>query len=328
MNFLIGIILTMFFKSRFADKTSEVSRKILRSERIKKDFRSLMLILVMALSLSACGSLFGMPATPTAIVPTQTPVPPTATPPPSAATVNGEYITLVEFQAELARYQSAQTALGKTVADEEASKTVLEDLIAQVLFSQAARDAGFELTESALQSRIDALAAQVGSVEALSKWQSDHGYDDASFHLALKRSAESAWMRDKIIADVPNTAEQVHIRQILAYNLGKAQAALDQLKGGADFDELAALSDPVTRGELGWVPRGYLLDSKADEAVFALQAGATSDIIETQAGFHIFKVLERGDHPLSPDALLTMQELALQNWLAEKRAQSDIVLAP
>ena len=58
------------------------------------------------------------------------------------------------------------------------------------------------------------------------------------------------------------------------------------------------LYDPITLGELGWVPRGYLLDPKADEAVFALQAGAYSDVIATDAGFHIFKALERGDHPL------------------------------
>jgi parvulin-like peptidyl-prolyl isomerase len=79
---------------------------------------------------------------------------------------------------------------------------------------------------------------------------------------------------------------------------------------------------------LGWVPRGYLLDAKADEAVFALQAGAYSDVIVTDAGFHIFKALERGDHLLTPDALLTVQELALKNWVAEQRAKSEIVLVP
>jgi parvulin-like peptidyl-prolyl isomerase len=76
------------------------------------------------------------------------------------------------------------------------------------------------------------------------------------------------------------------------------------------------------------VPRGYLLDAKADEAVFALQAGAYSDVIATDAGFHIFKAVERGEHSLSPDALLSVQELALQNWVSEKRAKSDVVLVP
>jgi peptidyl-prolyl cis-trans isomerase C len=284
-------------------------------------------ILFLALGLSACAS-FAPPSTPTPQLPTVTPVPPTATPPPSVATVEGEYITVAEFQAELARYKSAQTALGITVSDEEANKVVLEDMIAQVLLSQAAREANFNLTESDLQSRLDALAESVGGVEALSAWESSRGYDDASFKVALKRSAEAAWMRDKIIADVPTTTEQIHVRQILTYNEESARVALDELNAGTDFDEVAARYDPLTLGELGWVPRGYLLDAKADEAVFALQVGAYSDVIATDAGFHIFKAVERGEHPLTPDALLTIQELALKNWVVERRAKSEIVLVP
>lgn len=283
--------------------------------------------LLLTLGVSACAS-FGTSSTPTPSIPTPTPLPPTPTPPPSAAVVNGEYITIAEFEAELARYKAAQTALGNTVSEEEANRIVLEDLIAQVLLSQAAREENFEVTESDLQSRMDALVSQLGSADALTRWQSAHGYDDASFRLALKRSIEAAWMRDKIIADVPASVEQIHLRQILTYNEADAQAALQELNAGADFDELAALYDPVTRGELGWVPQGYLLDAGADEAVFALQAGEMSGIVATPAGFHIFKAVERGEHPLSPDALLTMQELALQEWLAARRAASDIILTP
>jgi len=288
---------------------------------------SIKLILILVLGLSACAS-FAPSSTPTPQLPTATPVPPTATPPPSVATVDGEYVTAVEFQAELARYKSAQTVLGITAADEDANKVVLEDLIAQFLLAQAAREANFNLTEPDLQLRLDALAESVGGAEALSAWQSAHGYDDASFKIALKRSAEAAWMRDKIIADVPTTVEQTHVRQILTYNEEDARAALEQLQAGADFDVLAAQYDPNASGELGWVPRGYLLDAKADEAVFALQVGAYSEVIATDAGFHIFKAVERGDHPLTPDALLTVQELALKNWVAEQRTKSEIVLVP
>jgi parvulin-like peptidyl-prolyl isomerase len=242
--------------------------------------------------------------------------------------VDGEYITIAEFQAELARYKLAQTSPGITVSEEEANKVVLEDLIAQVLLAQAAREANFNLTESDLRLRMDALAESIGGADALSAWQSAHGYDDVSFKIALKRSIEAAWMRDKIIADVPTTVEQIHVRQILTYNEEAARSALDQLNVGADFDELAAQYDTITFGELGWVPRGYLLDAKADEALFALQAGAYTDVIATDAGFHIFKAVERGEHPLTPDALITVQELALKNWVAEQRAKSDIVLVP
>lgn len=286
-----------------------------------------LLILFLAFGVSACSAV-APTSTPTPAPPTFTPIPPTPTPPPSAATVNGEYITIAEFEAELARYKLTQASLGITVSEEDANSIVLEDLIAQVLLSQAAGESGFTLTESDLQSRIDSLAESIGGAEALSAWQSAHGYDDASFRAALKRSAEAAWMRDKIIADVPASVEQIHLRQILTYNEGDARFALEQLQGGVNFDDLAAQYDPVTSGELGWVPRGYLLDTNAEEAVFALQTGQYSQIISTEAGFHIFKATERGEHPLSPDALLAVQELALKEWVTEQRAQSEIDLAP
>lgn len=303
----IGIILPMFFKKRFLN---------------------LILIGAAILGLSACASLATPPNTPTPAVPTSTPIPPTATPPPSVANVNGEYVTIAEFEAELARYKEAQAALGIAVTDEEANRIVLEDMIAQVLLAQSARAQNFEATDSELQARIAALESQIGGAEALAAWMSAHGYDQTSFHAALKRSVEAAWMRDKIVADTPKTTEQIHLRQILTYNAINAEAAYQQLGAGADFDELAALYDPVTLGELGWIPQGYLLDAKADAAVFALQAGQYSEVIATDAGFHIFKVIERGEHPLAPDALLAMQEQALKKWVEEKRASGNIVLAP
>ncbi|MBN8655203.1 MAG: peptidylprolyl isomerase [Anaerolineae bacterium] len=283
--------------------------------------------LFLAMGMTACAS-FGTPNTPTPSVPSATPEPPTPTPPPSAAVVNGEYITIAEFEAELARFKAAQTALGLTFTDEDANKAVLEDMVAQVLLSQAARKENFAVTEADLQLRIDALVSQLGSVDALTQWQSAHGYDDASFRVALKRSIEAAWMRDKIIAAVPTSTEQIHLRQILTYNEADAQTALQELSAGTDFDELAVRYDPVTGGELGWVPQGYLLDANADQAVFALQAGEVSGIVATEAGFHIFKAIERADHVLSPDALLAAQETALKQWLAEQREQGDIVFAP
>lgn len=285
-------------------------------------------ILTLALGLAACASVSSpTPAsTPTA---SSTPEPPTATPEPMALTVNGEGITRAEFNAELMRYTAAQTALGKTVDAATAASAVSEDLTAQILLAQAARAQGFTLDESALQARTDALAAQVGGVEVLSAWQQAHGYSEQAFRLALKRGAESAWMRDKIISGVPSTAEQVHVQQILLYNQATAQNFFNQLNGGADFNELAFRADPVTRGDLGWVPRGYLLDAQIETAAFALSAGQYSEVITTEVGFHIVRILERDpNRPLAPDALLTLQEQALRAWIEAQRAQASILFTP
>jgi peptidyl-prolyl cis-trans isomerase C len=144
----------------------------------------------------------------------------------------------------------------------------------------------------------------------------------------LKRAAEAALMRDKIIADVPGTMEQVHARQILLYNDADAQSVLAQLKAGAKFDDLAATVDPVTRGDLGWFPMGYLLDANIEAAAFALQPGQFSEVIQSAVGFHIITIVERGPHLLSPDALLVLQGRAVSDWVSQRRAQASIVTSP
>jgi parvulin-like peptidyl-prolyl isomerase len=264
--------------------------------------------------------------------PTVTPTPtsiPTITSIPLEVSVNGEGITVAEFEAELARYQQAQTALGNTVSLKIATQTVMEDLINTLLLAQGSAANSQAVDDAVVQSRIDALAAQIGGPAALTAWQSAHGYTEADFRSDLRRQMTAARMRDQIAASVPSTAEQVHVKQILLYNSDAAQQALGYLKAGWNFDDLAAQYDPVTKGELGWFPRGYLPESAIQQAAFALQAGQFSDVIQTQAGYHILFVVERDPaHPLSPDALLTLQERAIQDWLTQQRNESTILFAP
>lgn len=280
---------------------------------------------LLALGLTACASRPTPEPASSTPEPTFTPAPPTPTLEPMALSVNGEGIPLAEFEAEVQRYLAAQTALGKSADPQTAAQVVAEDFIAQLLLAQGARANGFSLDEAALQARLDALAAQAGGAEALSAWQQAHGYSDQAFRSALKRAAEAAWMRDKIVTSISSTAEQVHVQQILLYNRETAENFLLQLNGGANFDELALRADPLTRGDLGWVPRGYLLDPQIEDAAFRLEAGQYSGVIETPVGFHIVKVLERDpDRPLSPDAYLALQERTLKRWVEEQKQFAKI----
>ena len=284
---------------------------------------------LLALGLTACASDSTPEPVSSTPEPTFTPAPPTSTPEPMALTVNGEGIPVAEFEAEIQRYITAQAALGSTVDEAAARNLVSDDFIAQLLLAQGARANGFTLDDAALQARVDSLAAQVGGAGALSAWQTAHGYNEQAFRSALRRAAEAAWMRDKIVTSISSTAEQVHVRQILLYNQDTAQSFLLQLNGGADFDELALRADPLTRGDLGWVPRGYLLDPQIEEAAFRLEVGQYSDVIATDVGFHIVKVLARDPaRPLSPDAYLALQERTLKRWVEEQKQFADVVFAP
>ncbi len=57
--------------------------------------------------------------------------------------------------------------------------------------------------------------------------------------------------------------------------------------------------------------------------------GQYSGILQDETGFHILYLEERDPaRPLSPDALLVLQEKAVRDWLEQKRVESTILIAP
>ncbi|HKE34071.1 MAG TPA: peptidylprolyl isomerase [Candidatus Acidoferrum sp.] len=104
---------------------------------------------------------------------------------------------------------------------------------------------------------------------------------------------------------VPN---QVHVQHILFKTVGqtdalveetrkKAEDVLKQAKKGAKFDELAKKysEDPGSKdkgGDLGWIREGQTVP-EFEKSAFSMAPGQISDLVKTQYGFHIIKVLEK-----------------------------------
>jgi parvulin-like peptidyl-prolyl isomerase len=289
---------------------------------------------MIGLSISACGVIENI-ATPTATpfnspIPTitQTSIPPTATPIPMAAIVNGVGITMDEYEAELNRYLSA---FGTEIVTDQsgAGEIVLEDLIIQTLLAQAAEENGFTVSGEILQEKMENLVASIGGELSFENWLLDNGYTQQSFEKILVRSILGAWLRDEIIADIPEAAEQVHVRQFLFLDLDQADQVLRELDSGKDFATLAASYDQISEGDLGWFPKDFLPHPEIEEVAFNLAIGEYSPVIETSVGYHIIQVVEKDpNRRLSPEARLVWQETAIRDWVAQKREQSDIVIFP
>jgi peptidyl-prolyl cis-trans isomerase C len=243
------------------------------------------------------------------------------TPVPLAVEVNGEGISLEVVQAEIARFQMAVGTGLATYTQED----VLNDLIDQVLLAQAANEQGFLIDEAMLEARIRELGR---SQQALNAWMMDFGYSEEAFRQTMKRSIAAAWMRDQIIADVPERVEQVHARQILLYNSTEAEIVYDQLESGTEFGTLAAQYDPITLGDLGWFPRGYLNVPELDEVLFSLAPGSYSGVIQTSIGYHVLQVVEKDpNRQLTAETKRVVQVQALADWLLTRRNQSEIIIS-
>jgi len=287
----------------------------------KKKFLTIAL-LIMIFLLSSCS-----PGQESVSIETANPTPTEA---PLAARINDEGISLAEYEAEIKRYQSGLEQLGEQYDPELAKQEVMDDLIAQTLFAQAAVAQNYSVNEADLQGKIEQYAETAGGQDALQTWMAENFYDPDSFRVAVSRDMAVIWLRNYLIAQVPQNTEQIHARQILVKNENEAIGIQRQLEVGTSFKSLAFSYDPLTGGELGWFPRGYLLQPEVENIAFSLQAGQYSGIIATIYGFHIVEVMEVDpQHPLSKDAQLFMQHQALEDWLNTQIGQSTIeILIP
>ena len=106
--------------------------------------------------------------------------------------------------------------------------------------------------------------------------------------------------------EVPN---RVHAEHILFTTVGKTDAEVAEIKKkaedvlaqarkkGANFEDLAKKysEDPGSKtkgGDLGWLLQGQTV-AEFEKAAFSLPKGEISDLIKTQYGFHIIKVLDK-----------------------------------
>src|SRR5579863_1910519 len=100
---------------------------------------------------------------------------------------------------------------------------------------------------------------------------------------------------------------RVHVEHILFKTIGKTDAeiaeirqkaedVLKQAKKGANFEDLAKKysEDDATKpkgGDLDWIVEGQTVP-EFQQAAFSLPKGSISDLVKTQYGFHIIKVID------------------------------------
>jgi peptidyl-prolyl cis-trans isomerase D len=128
------------------------------------------------------------------------------------------------------------------------------------------------------------------------------------------------------------TPEQVRASHILLKTEGKDDAAvkakaedvLKQARGGADFAELAKKfsedeASAKNGGDLDYFGRGRMVP-EFDQTVFAMQPGQISDLVKTQYGYHIIKLVDK-----KTATTRSLQEVRQQlvDQLSYERAQAQ-----
>jgi len=295
----------------------------------KKNYLFSILVLTGILFTHGCNVATPVP-TATPIPPTETPLPPSPTPLPMAIKVNSSGILLSDYEEELKRFDAAMATLGKTYTAEDRRERVLDELIGSELLYQEAVKNGYVLSDEDLNTRIGELVTSAGGEAGFNTWLQNNGYTVDSFRRSLIRNLGAAWQRDQIIKALPEAVEQIHARQIFFSREEGAAIARQKVDNGADFSVLAIEADPVTKGDLGWFPRGYLLQPEVEEAAFQLQPGQVSQVVKSSIGYHLVQLIERDPaKKLDPDARAVLEKKAITDWVSTVRSNAKIdVLVP
>jgi peptidyl-prolyl cis-trans isomerase D len=129
-----------------------------------------------------------------------------------------------------------------------------------------------------------------------------------------------------------STPEQVRASHILLKTEGKddatvkakAESILKQAKAGADFAELAKKNSEdegsaKNGGDLDYFGKGRMVP-EFDAAVFAMQPGQISDLVKTQYGYHIIKLVDKKNATTRPLSEVRQQ---LVDQLGYEKAQAQ-----
>jgi peptidyl-prolyl cis-trans isomerase C len=243
------------------------------------------------------------------------------------ARVNGENVTRQEFQDFV---QNLEARAGSEVPAEQRDQVyrrVLDQIVGYKLLQQEAKARKVAVPDAEIEARLGEIKKQFPSEDVfmqtlierkmtLEQIRTDTREDMAVGRLIEAEIADKVAVKPEQVQDFydknpdqfkqPERVRASHILISVPQNAdaaaktearGKAEQVLKDLKAGKDFAALAKQhsQDPgsaVQGGDLGFFQQGQMV-GPFNDAAFGLAPGATSDLVETQFGYHIIRVAEK-----------------------------------
>ena len=272
-------------------------------------------------------------------------------------TINGKNISRDKLQAQVDHLINqrglnsggiTQPALFKQIQQE-----VVDQLIVQELLWQEAKRRNFIVEDEFVNERLRQMKSGFDTEQAFQFKIQAGGFTEETYREDIRQQVSVQRMISQGIApsisisdeEVENFYEAnmdqmhrpvaVHARHILikpesaepeAQQAAKDEAGeiLAEIRAGEDFVKLAtdrsqAPSAPQG-GDLGYFGPGKMVEP-FEKAAFALQPGETSEVVQTQFGYHIIRLEDRRGGDTAP-----VEEVAdkIRNYLSQQKLQSEV----
>jgi peptidyl-prolyl cis-trans isomerase C len=246
----------------------------------------------------------------------------------NVAVVNGTPITQEEFDREMIAVEEVIEASGSVLSDTEMAdvkEMVLEKIIRYELLYQECQKEKVEVTEAEINERLNKQKSQFANDAAFQHRLAELGKDEELYKHQIRRELAIQHLINRKFKPTVTDGEardyynsnpdkykeretQVKASHILisvdsgADQSRKAAARkqiedlLDRVKSDQDFAALAKqyseCPSGAQGGDLGFFSEGQMV-KPFEKAAFAMEPGETSDIVETQFGYHIIRVTDK-----------------------------------
>jgi peptidyl-prolyl cis-trans isomerase C len=276
------------------------------------------------------------------------------------ARVNGEAISRADFERAV---QNAEARAGGPVPAEQRDRIyrdLLDQLVGYTLLTQETKSRNVAVPEADVDARLSQIRGQFPSEEAFTQMLAERKLTMEQMRADARQDMAVAKMiSDEVESKVTVKPEQVtdfyaknpdqfkepervrasHILIAFPENADaaakaqarqKAEQVLKDVKAGKDFMALAKehSQDPgsaVNGGDLGFFQQGQMV-GPFNDAAFSLPPGSTSDLVETNFGYHIIRVAEKQPGRTVPlDEVRPQVEQYLQN--VNRDEQTDAFVA-
>ena len=242
------------------------------------------------------------------------------------ARVNGESVTRKEIEDYVLNLEGRAGGPVPAEQRDRIYRGIIDQLVGYKLLVQEAKARQIDVPDAEVNAKIDEVKKQFPSEQLFMqtlidrKLTIDRMKADAKRDIAISRlidaeiapriALQPSQVEDfyKNNQDRFTEPERVRASHILirfpegadaaakAQAKSKAAKILKDLKGGKDFASLAKQhsedGSAQNGGDLGFFPQGQMVGPFNDVA-FSLKPGATSDLVETQFGYHIIRVAEK-----------------------------------
>ncbi len=235
------------------------------------------------------------------------------------------------FEALRYFYDSQEGQEEEPVDDLEIKKMGLDRLIEDKIILQMAKKFDVKVTKEDVEKEHQYVLEDYENEEELAKeikelydWTIEEFKDEVLVSSLYYDLLRKAYLVDtKVIPERKEKDEK---------NKSKAEEALERLKNGEDFANLAkeVSQDDFTAedgGDIGWFERDEM-EPEFEEVAFALNPGEMSDIIRTEEGYHIIKVIKKrgqGDEEevKASHILFTVKD-DFDEWFFEEKKKAKV----